>query len=99
MYHEQEEQITAARSLAREVNAEIERVAARLEAVEGGFLCECGRADCTMRLPMTLDEYEAIRADSARFFVAEAHPVDDSARVVERRGGYVIAESLLGVPG
>ena len=96
MQPQEEEQITAARALAREVNAEIERVALRLEALEGEFLCECGRADCTFRLRLTLDEWEAIRADGGRYFVAEPHHVDGRERVIERRSRYVIAEPLLG---
>ena len=37
------------------------------------FVCECANADCTFRLPLALQTYEAIRADPKQFVVLPQH--------------------------
>jgi hypothetical protein len=88
-------QTSAARTLAREVNQQIERVAVRFQSPEGEFLCECGSADCAARLRMPLEAYERIRADAGRYFVAPGHAVEAVDRVVERHAAYLVAEAAL----
>jgi hypothetical protein len=52
------------------------------EAIEAGrvtrdgrcaFLCECGQLGCNAVIEMTLDEYEAVRADGRRFLLVAGH--------------------------
>jgi hypothetical protein len=60
------------------------------------YMCECGDAQCFQLLDLTNDEYEAVRAHPARFFVVSGHEdltagevvVESSPRftVVEKRG-------------
>jgi hypothetical protein len=60
------------------------------------YLCECGVPSCFERVALTAEEYEAVRADPARFFVSPGHEdltagevvVEESSRytVVEKRG-------------
>jgi hypothetical protein len=58
------------------------------------FICECSRPGCVVRLPVTPEEYELVRADGARFLVAPLH-VDTAVEViVEYRTGYVVVEKL-----
>jgi len=76
------------------------------EAIEGNrgdrgseeltFLCECGVQTCFERIELTREEYEGVRAEPARFFVAPGHEdltagefvVEETSRytVVEKRG-------------
>jgi hypothetical protein len=55
------------------------------------FLCECGDQKCFERVHLTRSQYEAVRADSARFAVTPGHELPDIERVVERLA--VIAQS------
>lgn len=60
------------------------------------YICECGVESCFERVALTLAEYEAVRAQAARFFVAPGHEdlsagevvVEHFSRfaVVEKRG-------------
>jgi hypothetical protein len=60
------------------------------------WLCECADEDCTERIVMTLDEYEAVRADATHFAVAPSMPhVDsDAERVVEKHEHYWVVEKV-----
>ncbi len=69
----------------REIN---ERLRTDLEAVPDDqapvdFVCECGRIDCAQMVPITLTEYEAIRASSLEFFVVPGHQSPDVEDVVD----------------
>jgi hypothetical protein len=62
------------------------------------FICECSRPGCVARVPITLEEYEHVRARGNRFVVAPLH-VDASLEViVEQHPGYAIVEKL-GIAG
>jgi hypothetical protein len=60
------------------------------------YMCECGDARCFQLLDLTSEEYEAVRAHPARFFVATGHEdltagevvVEEAPRftIVEKRG-------------
>jgi hypothetical protein len=57
------------------------------------YLCECGAASCFERVTLVPEEYEAVRAFPARFFVTPGHE-DLSAGevVVEESSRYVVVE-------
>jgi hypothetical protein len=60
-----------------EVNAHVHEVARRFEVLAPGedswdFTCECGAEGCRVTVPLTLAEYEALRA-SARPVLAPGH--------------------------
>jgi hypothetical protein len=82
----------------RSINEQIENVADELFAGEPpapeahDFLCECGDADCTAPLAMTLAEYERVRAHARRFLVAPEHVDTALERVVDRSARYWIVE-------
>jgi hypothetical protein len=54
------------------------------------FLCECGRRRCPASVRLTGPEYEAVRADPARFVIAHGHEFPDAEDVVEEHEGYVV---------
>jgi hypothetical protein len=93
-----ERQLRAARnqSIFREVN---ERLSALNEAYERitphdtDFVCECARADCMERIPMTATAYEELRQVATHFAVRPEHVLSDVERVVaEHRPHYVVVE-------
>jgi hypothetical protein len=78
----------------REWNEAIAETAARLEADEVDFVCECADPSCANRLTVTLDSYESVRADATRFLVAPGHDESPIERIVERRRGYAVVEKV-----
>src|SRR5688572_28031916 len=66
----------------REVNERIREV---IPSDNGGiaFLCECGREDCVEQIPLTLAEFEHVRADPVQSFVKPGHASDDVEEVME----------------
>jgi hypothetical protein len=82
IFREANEQIRAA---AQEYNAPLERIP---------FLCECPVPDCRELIPLTLPQYERIRADSAHFLTATGHEGAEKplGKVVSREQGYVVVE-------
>lgn len=78
--------------LFREVNERIVRLNQVFESPEGEFLCECANSMCAERLRLSLEEYEAMRADPRRFVMVPGHE-RPGARVVARFAGYEIVES------
>jgi hypothetical protein len=57
---------------------------------DGVFLCECLRSDCNALVELGADEYEAVRADRSRFFVAPGHELAQLEAVVEHHDRYLI---------
>ena len=60
----------------------------------GDWMCECARDECTDRIALTHEEYEALRGDAKRFAVAPSddHVVHDIEDVVERTERYWVVE-------
>jgi hypothetical protein len=71
----------------------------RIRAVRSGlaiagktpFFCECEDAGCRELVRLDLHEYEAVRANPARFVIARGHP-HDSGPVVAEHDGYLVVE-------
>lgn len=61
-----------------------------------GLICECGDLACTAVLAVQHGEYERVRSNPERFFVAPADSHVDVTveRVVERRDGYWVVEKF-----
>ena len=47
------------------------------------FVCECGRVDCVEPVPLTVGEYERVRASSLDFFVVPGHEAPAAEDVVD----------------
>jgi hypothetical protein len=56
------------------------------------FRCECAQLDCQNAVELTLEEYEAVRANPVRFVVLPGHELPEVERVVERQPGYLVVE-------
>lgn len=78
----------------REVNERIAENALRFDAGATDFICECDDPQCTERVEATMDEYEAVRADGARFLVAPGHGDGTIERVVQRNDEFTVVEKV-----
>ncbi|HZQ04578.1 MAG TPA: hypothetical protein VFA88_11240 [Gaiellaceae bacterium] len=93
---------TAARAaknenLFREVNqriVELEETFGRRADEPTEFVCECSFVECVERVPLTLNEYEGVRAEPTHFVVVPGHVDEAHERVVHDRGHYVVVEKL-----
>ena len=84
-------------SVFRDANEQIESRARELEFPRPvPFLCECGDAGCHAIVPLSFEEYEAVRSEPSRFFVAPGHEAAEGAsgRVIERHEAYVVLEKV-----
>jgi hypothetical protein len=79
------------------VNERIAQSAEMIGAASADFVCECADADCGRPIGATLEEYERIRADGARFLLAPEHEELEHEVVLESGPGYRIVEKLRAV--
>ena len=69
-----EQRMAQNETLFREVNERIEAAAHQLGPhIPYEFLCECANADCTFKISLPLETYEAVRADGTQFVVLPDH--------------------------
>ena len=89
-----EQRLAQNEALFREVNEKVEAIATQ----HGGddhvyeFYCECANADCSLQVPATLAEYEAVRAHSTRFLVAPEHWLPAIETVEQRTDRFWVIE-------
>jgi len=79
-----EERLAKNEVLFREVNERIEEAAETFDVDDHvfEFICECSNADCNLRIPLTIAQYEEARSDSAQFVVAPGHELPEIEHVV-----------------
>ena len=66
-------------------------MATQEHVVDCEILCECAAKGCLEHIPLTLEEYEAVRARvSAHSFVLPGHEVREIDRVVEQSDRYMV---------
>lgn len=63
----------------------------RAEKMRTDFLCECSDPACMKVIPMTLSEYETLRANPRHFAVIAGHE-DSTDRVVDTTDRYLVVE-------
>jgi hypothetical protein len=87
-----EERLARNETLFRSVNENIEEAATSGQTDEHvfEFFCECSNIDCTLLLPMTVSDYERVRADSRQFVVAPGHELPEIEIVVDRTSAYQV---------
>jgi hypothetical protein len=81
--------------LFRQVNERVKDVSEAFSSLDPSaidFMCECGSADCTEPVRLTLDEYERVRSDPTHFFVVTAHVIPEIEIVVRSGNGYTVVE-------
>jgi len=86
-------------TLFREVNERVEEAANGFADQDEedrpiGFVCECGRRDCTESIEATRAQYEAVRSNPVRFLLLPGHEDDSVERVVERTERFVVVVKL-----
>jgi len=90
---EQKRRLVENEALFREVNERIRGLAATLHGPGPfSFLCECSNRDCETRIQLSLEDYEAVRAQSDRFLVSPGHVFPDIERMVERHEHFEIVD-------
>jgi len=92
---ERERRLARNEALFRDINEEIEAVAFRLGSDDEHvyeFLCECANVECDLRLPLSLDDYERVRANPVWFAVARWHSLPEIEEVIDRRPAYEVVE-------
>ena len=73
------------RSINDRMRADLEAVAEEGEPL--AFVCECGNDGCRGSVPLSVGEYEEVRADARRFAVVPGHEIPDVETVVETHDG------------
>jgi hypothetical protein len=78
--------------LFREANDRISATARRFGLAEAApYVCECSDRSCFATVIMTAEEYDALRADGARFMTLPGHAVDGGS-VVEENERFAVVE-------
>jgi len=94
MDHSEHARLARTESAFREVNEAIASTAARFEAEETDFICECADPDCADRMTVELDDYEDVRAEPTRFLLAPGHGEPEVECVVESTDEFDIVEKV-----
>ena len=55
--------------------------------------CECHRAECGASFQVTIEAYEAVRADGRRFLVAPGHQTSDES-IISTSDTYSVIEKM-----
>ena len=91
-----EERFAANEALFREVNERVAELASQYVGSETGgtvdFTCECGRAECSETIMVTIVEYEAIRAQATHVGVVPQHEQPEIESVIERHPRSFVVE-------
>ena len=77
----------------RTVNEAIQQKAIEMGGLdEYQFICECSAAACLERISLSLRQYEHVRSEGVRFFVAPGHENVEVEMVVGETATYSIVE-------
>lgn len=88
-----EERLAKNEVIFRTVNEAIQQKAIEFGGLdEYQFICECSANDCFERISLTLRQYEQIRVEGVRFFVAPGHENVEVELVVGETATYSIVE-------
>jgi hypothetical protein len=95
---QQRERAARNQSLFREVNEQIE-VLSRTPGPRStssfiDFVCECTIDGCTERVPLTIEEYEAVRGGPNHFFVLSGHEIDGIEETIDSTDRYLVVAKL-----
>jgi hypothetical protein len=95
---EREARIARNEAFSREINEGIEDARPSTPGDYLRMVCECGRPDCSSLIAISIQEYEAVRADPRSFVVHHSHvthDVEDAVRTTER---FVVVRKREGTP-
>ena len=82
-------------ALFREVNERVERLRqSSYPLTEVDFICECADDGCFAPITLTIEEYEAVRAEPETFIVRPEHVYPEAEVVAARHGHYWIVQKF-----
>ena len=89
---DRERRIAENESRFREINERLEQDLQVLpdDGETVGYVCECGRADCSELVSLTRAAYEAVRRDSLTFLIVPGHQFEDVEDVVETHDRFIV---------
>jgi hypothetical protein len=87
-----EDRIARNEALFREVNERVREVQATDAEEPIGFLCECGREECTETVFLSIAEYENVRSDPRHFVVVPGHQIGDVEEGVGGNDRFLVVE-------
>jgi hypothetical protein len=58
------------------------------------FICECGDANCTQPIELTIGEYESVRGVSNRFAVAPNHENPESEVIISENARFTVVDKI-----
>lgn len=87
-------------ALFRSVNERVQEINDAFAPYTDRFeiVCECGDIQCTQQISVSPPAYEAVRADSALFFVVPGHELLDVEDAVEHHETYNVVRKHPGIP-
>ena len=92
-----QERIARNEATFRRINEDIERGRdTDDDATLIGFVCECGRVECSRLIELTPAEYERVRSDPRQFAIVDGHEVAATETVIERHGRYAVVRKRAG---
>ena len=90
----QQERAAKNQAVFRDVNEGIRDITEVQEETWGDVLCECDDLTCIERIPVTITEYERVRAHGDRFLLLDGHETLEVETIVDRTDRYVVVEKL-----
>jgi hypothetical protein len=87
---ERERRIGLNEALFREVNEAVSGISEKFHSRTFEIVCECGDTDCTDRIELTREAYEAVRSESTQFAIKPGHEIPDVETIVSRHDDYVV---------
>jgi hypothetical protein len=87
---DREKRMAQNEALFREVNERVNDLVPGFAVVDTAYeyLCECANVDCTFRVSVDPDEYEAVRRDPAQFLVLPLHFTPEVEELVAKHDAY-----------
>ena len=95
---EREARIARNEASSREINEGIEDARPATPGNYVRMVCECGRPDCSRLIAISIQEYEAVRADPRTFAVYHSHVSPDVEDAVRRTERFVVVRKRQGTP-
>jgi hypothetical protein len=86
--------------LFREINERLKEMQETFDVLteQAEFVCECGDAECTQQVTMSLADYERLRSDPTTFAVVAGHEAPDVEDIVDTRKRYLVVSKRSGEP-
>jgi hypothetical protein len=84
-------------SLYRSINEkvkELNQTFSEAGIADSEWICECASTDCTLRIPASLHEYEAVRSNPRAFIISPGHLYPQVERVLNQNNRFMTVEKL-----